>query len=187
MPEPTDDQPDAGAMVLAVLPLVGVLGYTAAKASSVSDSAFFTHSMRAVAEVGPHGGAYHAIIGTLEQVGIAALISVPFGIMVAVYLVRVQRGPARRVVSFFVDVMTGLPSIVAGLFIPGAVGAALHQGILRFRRFAGPGDPDAAHHRPVLREMLSWPASLVRRRTRLASQVDHRGAHTSCRRRCPAS
>jgi phosphate transport system permease protein len=116
------------AVVLAVLPLVGVLGYTIAKGLSRFDSVFFTHSMRAVAESDPNGGAYHAIIGTLEQVGIATLISVPFGVMVAVYLVEYSRGRLGRVVSFFVDVMTGLPSIVAGLFILALWVLALHQG-----------------------------------------------------------
>jgi len=116
------------AMVLAVLPLVGVLGYTVAKGLARFDSVFFTHSMRAVAESDPNGGAYHAIIGTLEQVGIAALISVPFGIMVAVYLVEYSSGRLGRIVSFFVDVMTGLPSIVAGLFILALWVLALHQG-----------------------------------------------------------
>ena len=116
------------AMVLAVLPLVGVLGYTVAKGLARFDGVFFTHSMRAVAESDPNGGAYHAIIGTLEQVGIAALISVPFGIMVAVYLVEYSSGRLGRIVSFFVDVMTGLPSIVAGLFILALWVLALHQG-----------------------------------------------------------
>lgn len=116
------------ALVLAVLPLVGVLGYTVAQGAKRFDAVFFTHSMRAVAESDPNGGAYHAIIGTLEQVGIATLISVPFGVMVAVYLVEYSRGRFGRVVSFFVDVMTGLPSIVAGLFILALWVLALHQG-----------------------------------------------------------
>ena len=116
------------AMVLAVLPLVGVLGYTVAQGLKRFDAVFFTHSMRAVAESDPNGGAYHAIIGTLEQVGIATLISVPFGVMVAVYLVEYSRGRFGRVVSFFVDVMTGLPSIVAGLFILALWVLALNQG-----------------------------------------------------------
>jgi phosphate transport system permease protein len=105
------------AVVLAVLPLAGILGYTIAKGLARFDADFFTHSMRAVAESDPGGGAYAAIIGTLEQVGLATLISVPFGVMVAVYLVEYSRGRFGRIVSFFVDVMTGLPSIVAGLFI----------------------------------------------------------------------
>ncbi len=115
-------------VILALLPLVGVVGYTVAKGLARFDSVFFTHSMRAVAESDPNGGAYQAIIGTLEQVGIATVISVPFGIFVAVYLVEYSRGRLGRVVSFFVDVMTGLPSIVAGLFILALWVLLLHQG-----------------------------------------------------------
>jgi phosphate transport system permease protein len=115
-------------VALALLPLVGVLGYTIAKGLKRFDSSFFTHSMRAVSESDANGGAYHAIVGTLEQVGIATLISVPFGIMVAVYLVEYSTGRLGKVVSFFVDVMTGLPSIVAGLFILALWVLALHQG-----------------------------------------------------------
>lgn len=105
------------ALGLAILPLVGVLGYTIAKGLKRFDPLFFGHSMRAVAEQDAAGGAYHAIIGTLEQVGIATAISVPFGILVAVFLVEYSIGRFSRLVSFFIDVMTGLPSIVAGLFI----------------------------------------------------------------------
>ena len=66
----------------------------------------------------PGGGIYHALIGTLEQVGLATLIAVPLGILTAVYLVEYGRGSRLGSwVSFFVDVMTGVPSIVAGLFI----------------------------------------------------------------------
>jgi phosphate transport system permease protein len=116
------------AVILALLPLAGVLGYTIAKGLARFDGTFFTHSMRAVAESDPNGGAYQAIIGTLEQVGIATVISVPFGIMVAVYLVEYSSGRLGKVVSFFVDVMTGLPSIVAGLFILALWVLLLHQG-----------------------------------------------------------
>ena len=63
------------------------------------------------------GGAYHAIIGTLEQVGIAVVITVPLSLMVAIYLVEYGRGRLARSVTFFIDVMMGLPSIVAGLFV----------------------------------------------------------------------
>jgi phosphate transport system permease protein len=122
------------AMVVAVLPLISVLGYTIAQGVQRLDVNFLTHSMRAVAETDPNGGAYNAIIGTLEQVGIATIISVPFGILVAVYLVEYSPGRIGRVVSFFVDVMTGLPSIVAGLFIYTLLIVALHQ---NFSGFAG--------------------------------------------------
>lgn len=107
-----------GAMVLAILPLVVVLGYTIAKGVTRFDSTFLTHSMRNVAESDPGGGAYHAIVGTIQQVGIATIIAVPLGLLVSIYLVEYSQGRRfGRLVSTFVDVMTGLPSIVAGLFI----------------------------------------------------------------------
>ncbi len=63
------------------------------------------------------GGAAHAIVGTLVITGVAALISVPIGIMAAIYLNEYGgTGRLRRALTFFVDVMTGIPSIVAGLF-----------------------------------------------------------------------
>jgi phosphate transport system permease protein len=63
------------------------------------------------------GGLAHAFLGTLEQVGIATLISVPIGLLAAVFLVEFGRGRLAFWISFFVDVMTGVPSIVAGLFV----------------------------------------------------------------------
>jgi phosphate transport system permease protein len=103
--------------VAAVLPLVAVLGFTIVKGMVVLNTAFLTHTMRGVAEQDPEGGIYHAIIGTLEQVGLAILLAVPFGLLVAIYLAEYSGRWLGRAVSFFVDVMTGLPSIVAGLFI----------------------------------------------------------------------
>jgi len=101
----------------AVLPLIAVLGFTIVKGMAVLNGSFLTHTMRGVAEQDAAGGIYHAIIGTLEQVGLATIMAVPFGLLVAIYLVEYSAGRMGRVVSFFVDVMTGLPSIVAGLFI----------------------------------------------------------------------
>lgn len=118
----------------AVLPLVAVLGFTIVKGSAVLDLSFLTHTMRGVAEQDPYGGIYHAIIGTLEQVGLATLLAVPFGLLVAIYLVEYSTGRLGRIVSFFVDVMTGLPSIVAGLFIFALWILALGQS---FSGFAG--------------------------------------------------
>src|SRR5690606_25627609 len=59
---------------------------------------------------------YHAIMGTLVITGLATLISVPIGVLTAIYLVEYGKGVLARAVTFFVDVMTGIPSIVAGLF-----------------------------------------------------------------------
>jgi phosphate transport system permease protein len=73
--------------------------------------------MNGVLTIGEGGGVYHAIIGTLEQVGIATAIAAPIGMLTAVYLVEYGKGRLATAVTFFVDVMTGIPSIVAGLFI----------------------------------------------------------------------
>ncbi|HEY9472509.1 MAG TPA: phosphate ABC transporter permease PstA [Mycobacteriales bacterium] len=106
------------ALAMAVLALVAVLGFTVAKGIRRLDVTFLTHSMFGVADGDSGGGAYHAIIGTLEQVGIASAISVPFGLLVSIYLVEYAHGGRfGRVVSTTVDVATGLPSIVAGLFV----------------------------------------------------------------------
>jgi phosphate transport system permease protein len=80
------------------------------------DVYFLNTTMRGVYGGMDAGGAYHAIIGTLEITAFATLISVPIGLLTAVYLV--EYGPTRlgRYITFFVDVMTGIPSIVAGLF-----------------------------------------------------------------------
>ena len=62
------------------------------------------------------GGGSHAIVGTLEQVGLALVMTVPLGLATAVFL-NETRSRLRRPVRIFVDAMSGLPSIVAGLFI----------------------------------------------------------------------
>jgi phosphate transport system permease protein len=106
-----------GAFVAAVLPLFSVLGYTIAHGLHRFDVVFFYHSMNNISESQRNGGAYHAIIGTLEQLAIATVLAVPFGLLVAIYLTQYARGRLGQAISFFVDVMTGIPSIVAGLFV----------------------------------------------------------------------
>ncbi|WP_269858417.1 phosphate ABC transporter permease PstA [Streptomyces sp. RPT161] len=103
--------------VVAVVPLYSLLQTTISKGVKVLDGNFLSHSMGGVITTQPGGGVYHAIIGTLEQVGLASLIAVPVGLLTAIYLVEYGRGKLAKVVTFFVDVMTGVPSIVAGLFI----------------------------------------------------------------------
>ncbi|MFI1256941.1 phosphate ABC transporter permease PstA [Streptomyces netropsis] len=101
----------------AVVPLISLVWETVARGSKVLDGGFLSHSMSGVLTIQPGGGVYHAIIGTLEQVGIATAISAPIGLLTAIYLVEYGRGRLAKAVTFFVDVMTGIPSIVAGLFI----------------------------------------------------------------------
>ncbi|MFB7476450.1 phosphate ABC transporter permease PstA [Kitasatospora sp. NPDC056184] len=105
------------AFILAVVPLLSLTVYTVQKGIGVVDGNFLTHSMMGVRSAGPGGGIYHALIGTLEQVLLATLMAAPIGLLTAVYLVEYGRGTLAKAVTFFVDVMTGVPSIVAGLFI----------------------------------------------------------------------
>lgn len=103
--------------LIAIVPLASLLWTTVSRGSGRLDIYFLTHSMAGVLGSEDSGGVYHALIGTLEQVGIATVISAPLGLLTAVYLVEYGKGPLARAVTFFVDVMTGIPSIVAGLFI----------------------------------------------------------------------
>lgn len=105
------------AFLLAVVPLASLLWETVARGTKVLDGYFLSHSMGTLPDALPGGGIYHAIIGTLEQVGLATLIAAPIGLLTAIYLVEYGRGRLAKAVTFFVDVMTGIPSIVAGLFI----------------------------------------------------------------------
>ncbi|MDQ1609240.1 MAG: phosphate transport system permease protein [Microbacteriaceae bacterium] len=105
----------ATAFIVALLPLVSLLYTVLSKGIARFDPTFFSESMRNI--VGPGGGALHAIIGTLEITAFATLISVPIGLMTAIYLVEYGRGALARSITFLVDVMSGIPSIVAGLFV----------------------------------------------------------------------
>jgi phosphate transport system permease protein len=102
------------AFVIALLPLISLITTVVGNGAARFDVDFFTMSQRNI--VGAGGGALHAIVGTLEITAVATLISVPIGLMTAVYLVEYGRGHIARWITFLVDVMTGIPSIVAGLF-----------------------------------------------------------------------
>lgn len=103
--------------VAAMVPLFLILSYIVARGAPALSGTFLTHSMAGVGPNQPGGGIYHALIGTLEQVGLAAIVALPVGIFTAIYLVEYGRGGFAKAVTFFVDVMTGVPSIVAGLFV----------------------------------------------------------------------
>lgn len=120
------------AFVLALVPLFAVLGYTVARGLKGLSYSFLTHSMARVGPLDAGGGAYHAILGTVQQVAIASLVAVPLGLLVAVYITEYGRGPLAAAIRFFVDVMTGIPSIVAGLFIFAFWVLALHRGFSGF-------------------------------------------------------
>jgi phosphate transport system permease protein len=102
------------AFLLAVLPLISLVWTVVSKGLARLDGAFFTQSMLGI--LGPGGGAYHAIFGTLIITLITSVLSVPIGLLTAIYLVEYGHGRLKQAITFLVDVMTGIPSIVAGLF-----------------------------------------------------------------------
>ena len=103
------------AFIIALLPLISLRCTVIVNGLARFDIPFFTESMRNV--IGEGGGALHAIVGTLLITGMAALISVPIGLLTADLPRRVRaRHASPAAITFFVDVMTGIPSIVAGLF-----------------------------------------------------------------------
>jgi phosphate transport system permease protein len=103
-----------GAFALAMVPLVSLVATVISKGIGRLDGEFFSSSMLGV--LGPGGGAYHAIMGTLIITALTTLMSVPIGLMTAIYLVEYGHGRLKKAITFLVDVMTGIPSIVAGLF-----------------------------------------------------------------------
>jgi phosphate transport system permease protein len=106
-------------LVLALIPLLWVLYSVVAKGFRViSSSEWWMHSQADMTAFLPGGGAYHAIIGTVLQGSICAVISIPIGVFVAIYLVEYGGGTRLgRLTTFMVDILTGVPSIVAALFI----------------------------------------------------------------------
>jgi phosphate transport system permease protein len=111
------------AFLLALIPLVSTLATVITKGASEVDWSFITSVGASTFDpntltVTQTPGALQAIVGTLIITGIAALISVPIGLFTSIYLVEYAQPKQwlARTVTFLVDVMTGIPSIVAGLF-----------------------------------------------------------------------
>lgn len=117
---------------IALLPLFSVLFLVVRKGLARFDLYFLTHSMAGVGPQDATGGVYHAIIGTLEQVALATVMAVPVGLLAAIYVVEYGRGRLASAIRFFTDVMTGVPSIVSGLFIYAFWVLALGQGFSGF-------------------------------------------------------
>ncbi|WFR72230.1 phosphate ABC transporter permease PstA [Prescottella defluvii] len=107
------------AVLVALVPLVWVLWTVIAKGlPAVTSQTWFTHSLSGLSASAAGGGVYHALIGTLLQGLACALLAVPLGLFVAVYLVE-YAGNSRlgKLTTFMVDILSGIPSIVAALFI----------------------------------------------------------------------
>jgi phosphate transport system permease protein len=120
------------AVGVCLLALGAVLVYTAARGAGALKPSFFRNTMNGVGVRDTNGGAYHSIIGTVEQVLLASLLAVPAGLLVAIYSVEYGRGRLATILRATIDVMTGVPSIVAGLFIYAFWVLGLHQGFSGF-------------------------------------------------------
>jgi phosphate transport system permease protein len=122
-----------GATTLALVPVVLIVGYVAVKGAKVMSWGFLSKNLPFAPEVAG-GGVFPAVGGTLLLAGTAAALAVPLGVLAAVYLHEYGRqGLLARVIRFMSDVMTGVPSIVMGLFIALVwVTAGLHRGLSTF-------------------------------------------------------
>ncbi len=104
--------------LIALVPLAFLLYTVIARGyRAIATSGWWTQSLGHALPEEFAGGVSHAIYGTIVQAAIAALISVPLGIMAAIYLVEYGRGRFARVTTFAVDILAGVPSVVAALFV----------------------------------------------------------------------
>ncbi|WP_420753069.1 phosphate ABC transporter permease PstA [Rhodococcus sp. O3] len=107
------------AVLIALVPLAWVLITVIAKGlPALLSATWFTHSFSGLTASSTGGGIYHALVGTLVQGLVCGLISIPLGVFVAIYLVE-YAGDSKlaRITTFMVDILSGVPSIVAALFI----------------------------------------------------------------------
>ncbi len=106
-------------MIVALIPLLWLLLTVVSRgAGAVFDPSWWTEDMLGVRARGEGGGALHAIAGTIMQTLVASLFSIPVGIFTAIYLVEYSNGNRLgKLTTFMVDILSGVPSIVAALFI----------------------------------------------------------------------
>lgn len=107
------------AFLVALVPLVWLLVTVIGRGwRAIVTSDWWTHSLKGVLPDQVAGGVYHAIYGSLAQAVVCAIIAVPIGVLAAVYLVEYGgRGWLARLTTFMVDILSGVPSIVAALFV----------------------------------------------------------------------
>ncbi len=119
--------------LMVVAPLLFIIGLVTVRGLPNLSMGFFTRTLEGIDPSAPasSGGAEHAIVGTIVQVSLATLISMPFGVLTAVYLNEIK-GRMAGVIRLIVDAMSGIPSVVAGLFIFSIWVVKAHQGFSGF-------------------------------------------------------
>lgn len=104
-------------VVITIVPVVLILYHITAKGIRTMDWEFLTSSMP-LSFRREGGGFLNGLVGTAIMVGLAGAVSVPLGILAAVYLVEYGKGSwLAKLIRFFSDVMTGVPSVFVGLFV----------------------------------------------------------------------
>ena len=106
-------------VAVAIVPLLWVLYSVVTKGiGMLLKASWWTNSQAGMTAFAAGGGVYHALIGTLLQGLVCAVISIPIGVFVGIYLVEYGGGTALgKLTTFMVDILTGVPSIVAALFV----------------------------------------------------------------------
>ena len=106
-----------GSFLVAAIPLAMIIGYVFVKGGQVVDLPFLTERIpNSYRRIGP--GMAPAIVGTVLITGAASIMAIPLGIMGAIYLNEYGGNrPLARIIRFMTDVMTGVPSVVMGVFI----------------------------------------------------------------------
>ncbi len=106
------------ASALVMLPLLSILWTVVQNGRAALRPNFFTQDLTSASGTGPidQGGAIHAIVGSIELVALATLIAMPLGVLSALYLTEI-RGRLSGTIRFLTQAMSGVPSVVAGLFV----------------------------------------------------------------------
>ena len=106
------------AMTITLIPIVSIVMTVFLKGYKGIHFGMFTNDMTQASVNDPvtSGGLLHAIVGTILMVGGALIVSFPIGLLTALYLTEIK-GKLARPIKFLVQAMSGVPSIVAGLFI----------------------------------------------------------------------
>ena len=155
-----------GSLLFALVPVVVIAVYVVSRGAGVMSLSFLTKNLPIVTQF-PGGGIAPAIVGTLAITGVASLMAIPLGVLAAIYLNEYGRhNRIANVIRFMADVMTGVPSIVMGLFVATIwVSAGLHFGYSGFAGSLGDlvRDPRLNHRLEVVGGIGAEDASALLR------------------------